>query len=996
MISFMHPSASPPPDDPPESKAVIRARRLLRGAARDPGCPLPCSVARLLELVLELEREARLGYARQLVWLVRSKRAEQGLVGAPPSALDVTLAVLHAGYTYEDADLPADSRLDKALAILKTVDPVDSTTTDLDVINAVGAIHKRKFFVDGHSEHLEMALAWYLRAYELQKDGDGLPLDLGFTWINAAFVLDQLAAKEAEFTARGASTPAAVAARRKQARDIRRHLVERIVRDPEIPRLIRACTPRVQWAYYANLGESYLGLGRYQAARACLGLARKAFEAAGNTIPPGEYEVAVRHLVHIVRMAYPPDTTSDELSRSPAGLALQEFVLGEADTLRGLFRGKVGLALSGGGFRASFFHIGVLAHLAEMGMLRHVEVLSCVSGGSIVGAHYYLKARKLLESSTPPRSDDYVRIVEELHREFLDAVRSNVRARALAEVGTSLSLIFRAYYTRTRRVGELLDQFFFREQGSSRPRALRDLRISVPGESDFNPKTGNWKRRDKVPVLLLNATTLNTGHNWQFAATWMGEPPNETELEIDCNNRLRRLYYRDAPTPELSGLPLGQAVAASACVPMIFEPVALPRLYQELAAPPAPAHTLRLRQKLALGVRRRKPWRRLRRMLAETRAERTRPRITARLVDGGVHDNQGVSSLLEQNCRVLLVSDASGQMSTEPRPSTGPLGVLARSNKILMARVRGAQYQDLRARCRSGVISAFMFLHLRKGIAGEALDWVDCKEPRDFDRHGTLPEPDAPTPYGIRREVQQLLSEIRTDLDSFSETEACALMYSGYRMAQHEWKEHFRDFEAPSPAPAPGQWKFLRLDPLMNGELPADDPGYQRFLRLLGLGRHRMFKVWRDPSIEAVSAAAGLVLLAVAAAVAGLRGLAPGAFSPAAPGARMGLLPGTPAELSALLPGWMVNMAPPLLVLLAALVVTGTVRALVYGERVGQIATGMAHGIGGLLCTPFVRLHLHCFHHFFLRRGTLECVLGQAGLSTPPAAPGHPRTGEAD
>jgi predicted acylesterase/phospholipase RssA len=52
--------------------------------------------------------------------------------------------------------------------------------------------------------------------------------------------------------------------------------------------------------------------------------------------------------------------------------------------------GKVGLALSGGGFRAAFFHVGVLARLAD------VEALSCVSGGSILGALYYLELRREL------------------------------------------------------------------------------------------------------------------------------------------------------------------------------------------------------------------------------------------------------------------------------------------------------------------------------------------------------------------------------------------------------------------------------------------------------------------------------------------------------------------------------------------------------------------------------------------------------------------------
>ena len=54
---------------------------------------------------------------------------------------------------------------------------------------------------------------------------------------------------------------------------------------------------------------------------------------------------------------------------------------------------KLGLALSGGGHRAAFFHIGVLAKLAELGLLRPVQVISTVSGGSIIGALYYLHAR---------------------------------------------------------------------------------------------------------------------------------------------------------------------------------------------------------------------------------------------------------------------------------------------------------------------------------------------------------------------------------------------------------------------------------------------------------------------------------------------------------------------------------------------------------------------------------------------------------------------------
>jgi NTE family protein len=45
---------------------------------------------------------------------------------------------------------------------------------------------------------------------------------------------------------------------------------------------------------------------------------------------------------------------------------------------------KIGLALSGGGFRASVFHIGVLTFLAEKKQLENISYISTVSGGSLL------------------------------------------------------------------------------------------------------------------------------------------------------------------------------------------------------------------------------------------------------------------------------------------------------------------------------------------------------------------------------------------------------------------------------------------------------------------------------------------------------------------------------------------------------------------------------------------------------------------------------------
>lgn len=50
---------------------------------------------------------------------------------------------------------------------------------------------------------------------------------------------------------------------------------------------------------------------------------------------------------------------------------------------------KIGLALSGGGSRAIAFHLGCLRALNRLGLLDRVEVLSTVSGGSVIGTYFH-------------------------------------------------------------------------------------------------------------------------------------------------------------------------------------------------------------------------------------------------------------------------------------------------------------------------------------------------------------------------------------------------------------------------------------------------------------------------------------------------------------------------------------------------------------------------------------------------------------------------------
>src|SRR5210317_95456 len=51
---------------------------------------------------------------------------------------------------------------------------------------------------------------------------------------------------------------------------------------------------------------------------------------------------------------------------------------------------KLGLALSGGGFRATLYHLGVIRFLRDSGALQDVTDIASVSGGSILAAHLVL------------------------------------------------------------------------------------------------------------------------------------------------------------------------------------------------------------------------------------------------------------------------------------------------------------------------------------------------------------------------------------------------------------------------------------------------------------------------------------------------------------------------------------------------------------------------------------------------------------------------------
>jgi Patatin-like phospholipase len=229
---------------------------------------------------------------------------------------------------------------------------------------------------------------------------------------------------------------------------------------------------------------------------------------------------------------------------------------GAEDAILSVISGKVGLALSGGGFRASFFHLGVLACLAERNVLRDVEVLSCVSGGSIVGTCYWLMMRRRLLQSPPPTCDDYIKLVRHLIQHFEDAVRTDPRRSIQPSKGPALWHFLGGAkgVLDPEKMAQALEQDFYRplwgspRQPPNSPIRMDELafmpadhNVVLTGSENFNPGKHNWLRAHKVPALIINATTVNTGHAWHFTSTWMGESPWAVH---DGADTVRRLVVR--------------------------------------------------------------------------------------------------------------------------------------------------------------------------------------------------------------------------------------------------------------------------------------------------------------------------------------------------------------------------------------------------------------------------------------------------------------------
>jgi len=330
---------------------------------------------------------------------------------------------------------------------------------------------------------------------------------------------------------------------------------------------------------------------------------------------------------------------------------------------------NIGLALSGGGSRAIAFHLGCLRALDDLGLLSRLQVVSSVSGGSVLAAMYAYSGDEFAKFDA--------RVSALLRRGLTrDIARAFLTPRALAKAAWYLTTAYSAGIARA----------FFRLIPDSRTPGVFDANRPPPMRLYSRTEAfrdalatglfGNLCMDDVARESLqtiINATELRTGSAFRFGSR-----------ESRC--------WRFGTIPKSDAL-VADAVASSAAYPLALP--ALDRVYN-----------------------------------FESRSgERKTERVL--LTDGGVYENLGVSPLepgrhpsIASNAYApdyIVACDAgSGLLDADSFATRWP----ARMKRTFLAtfrKVQDATRNRLHALAESGDISGFVLAYL--GQQDRSLPW---------------------------------------------------------------------------------------------------------------------------------------------------------------------------------------------------------------------------------------------------------------------------------
>jgi NTE family protein len=187
----------------------------------------------------------------------------------------------------------------------------------------------------------------------------------------------------------------------------------------------------------------------------------------------------------------------------------------------------VGLALSGGGFRATLFHLGALRRLNELGWLRKLDIVTGVSGGAIMSGVLARRWNELAWQDGPHGP---------VARNFAEAIEAPIRSFCKKTIDVSSGFVgaLSPFSTIAETVADAYDEHLF--DGWK----LQQLPRFEPGV---------------VPRFVFYATNLQTGVSVRISNKYLAD------------YRIGRIDRPD--------IPLAKVVAASSAFPPALSPVYL-------------------------------------------------------------------------------------------------------------------------------------------------------------------------------------------------------------------------------------------------------------------------------------------------------------------------------------------------------------------------------------------------------------------------------------
>jgi NTE family protein len=296
---------------------------------------------------------------------------------------------------------------------------------------------------------------------------------------------------------------------------------------------------------------------------------------------------------------------------------------------------KIGLSLSGGGYRATAFHLGTLNKLQEMGILNKVDVISTISGGSITGAYYCLEKDNYAQFSS--RLYEGLQQKSVIQQIFLSGTFLQLILFVLLLLGPAFYFLFSG---KPWLFLFLLISFFFLLLKFQ----FRIFPVSKRIEKIYDAFFYQGKKLGQLPdrpTLVIGSTNLQTARAFTFSRNWMQDSTYQ---------------YMDPPVKfHAEDFPIARAVMASSCVPFAFTPIKIDAHFFRVAADADRVHPL--------------------------------------LVDGGVYDNQGIHKIVQKGsyaCSHIITSDAGGGSAGE-LSFRNTISLLITTVDVFMARIKKVQ-----------------------------------------------------------------------------------------------------------------------------------------------------------------------------------------------------------------------------------------------------------------------------------------------------------------